>query len=140
LDVGERADPAFFARREHQAALAELEVQQHVERTAAFAHQVPSGDARVGRVVGNEFRDVLRSHEDRLELTAERGRERAFIDRVDGKARLAEQGANVVGKTTFIGQGNLQHLRCFIPPRALLTTPPHVGRSGIFSEPFPARL
>ena len=69
--------PLSSRRRHDEAAAPERQVRELVEVASGLAHEVPPGDAGVRRAVGDELGDVLRAHEERLELAAERGGQRA---------------------------------------------------------------
>jgi hypothetical protein len=100
---------ALLARRHHEPAAAEAEVEQHVERAARSRHEIPPRHARVGRTVGHELGDVLRAHEDGLELAAERRGERALAAGANLEAGVVEQLAGLLGETSLVGQSDAEH-------------------------------
>jgi hypothetical protein len=108
-DVLQRRDPALVAGGDDEAAPSILEVEQHVDRALRLAHQVPPRHAGVGRTVGHELGDVLRADEDRLELAAERGGERAVAAHAHLEPRVLEQLARLFGEATLVGESDAKH-------------------------------
>jgi DNA-binding protein HU-beta len=75
----------------------------------ALAHEVPPGDARVGRAVGDELGDVLGAHEDRLELAAERRGEGAVAAHAHLEPGVGEEVAGVLGEAALVGESDPEH-------------------------------
>jgi hypothetical protein len=104
-----RASGKFVAHCDDQAAAAELEVEQGLERAARLAHQIPAGHTEVGRAVGDELGDVLGAYEECFELAAERGGERALSARAHLETGVAEQIAGLLGKAALVGECDAEH-------------------------------
>ena len=106
----ERGDAAVVARRDDEAAARRSRGRASTSSVAlGLADEIPAGDAGVGRAVGDELGDVLRADEDRLELAAERGGERALAAGADLEPGVVEQLAGIVGEPSLVGQRDSQH-------------------------------
>jgi hypothetical protein len=102
-DVVQRHDAAFLVRCDDESASTELEVEQRLERAIGLGHEIPPRNTGVSRAVGDELGDILSSHEERLELAAERGSKRAIAQGAHAKASLGEKSARFVGQSTLVG-------------------------------------
>jgi hypothetical protein len=102
-------DPTLLRRGNGEAAAAERQVREVVEVSSGLAHEVGSGDPGVRRAIGDELGDVLRAHEQRLELTAERGRQRAGAGGTNLEAGVGEQLAGFFRQPSFVGQCDSEH-------------------------------
>src|SRR5688500_7083872 len=78
-DVGHASDVTIFGDGDREPAAAELEIEKTIDVALGFGDEIPSGDAKLRRAVGDELRNVLGADEDRLEDVAapQRGGERA---------------------------------------------------------------
>src|SRR5687768_957103 len=110
-NVRERGDAALVAGRDDETTAAEIEIEAHVEVALRFAHEIPPRNARIGRAVSHEFRNVLRANEDRLEFAPQRRRQRAVAARTHGQSRVLEQLARFFSEPPLVGERDLQHER-----------------------------
>ena len=108
-DVIERHDAALLVRCDDESASTELEVEQRLERAIGLGHEIPTRDTSVSRPIGNELGDILRANEERLELAAERGGERAVAEGAHAEAGLGEESARFVGQTTLVWESDSEH-------------------------------
>jgi hypothetical protein len=95
-------DARILARREHQPAAAEFEVQPDVDGLAGLADQVPPGDTGVGHPIRDQLGDVLAADEDGLELTTQRCGERPFAAGADLQACVGEDASHVLGQPALV--------------------------------------
>ncbi len=115
-NVVDRGDAAVVLGGDGQAAAPELEVGELVERAAGLAYEVEAGHASVGRAVGDELGNVLRAHEQRLELTTERCSEGAWPGGANLQTGVGEQVAGLFGEPPLVWKCNAKHI---VGPRGL---------------------
>ena len=108
-NVVQRTDAALLARGDDQPAAAELEIEARFERASGFGDEVPAGDAGIRGAVGDELGNVLRAHEDGLELAAERRGEGALAAGPYLEAGVVEQIPAVLVQPAFVGKCDSEH-------------------------------
>src|SRR5262249_1410756 len=119
IELLDRRDATLLARRDREAALAELHVQELLQLPARLADQIPSGHPGVRSSVRHELRHVLPAHEHRLERSTQRRGQRALADHPSFQPGIVEQLANVLRKAALVGKGNSEHRHCITHPRGV---------------------
>ena len=76
---------------------------------AGLGDEIESGDAGVGRAVGDEFGDVLGANEDGLEDSAERRGQCPLSASDELESGLVEERSRLLGEASLVWNGDAKH-------------------------------